>query len=72
MLHHYMIGIGAFVLLSAAWVGVQRAWRRSFPSAGDDPDVLAGRAGCNGCDDNSKQCHRKLASGSCKVQEEIR
>ncbi len=71
MLHHYILGIGALLFLLAAWIGVQRAWKRAFPDAGDDPDVLAGRAGCHGCNDHSARCHRRL-DGSCKVEEEIR
>jgi hypothetical protein len=45
----YAIGILGVVGLTLAWVGVQRAWARSFPEAFDDPDVLAGRGGCDGC-----------------------
>ena len=71
MLHHYIIGVGAFLLLSAAWIGVQRAWRRSFPDVGDDPDVLAGRTGCHGCD-ISEDCHRRRENGVCDAQEEMR
>lgn len=42
-----LIGIVAVLLL---WVWVQNAWRRAFPGAFDDPDVLAERLGCDGCD----------------------
>ena len=65
----YIIGVGAILLMSTAGVAVQRAWRRSFPDAGADPDALAGRAGCRGCND-SKDCHRRPESGACKGQEE--
>jgi hypothetical protein len=68
MIHHYIIGIGAFLLLSTAWVAVQRAWKRSFPDVGEDPDVLAGRSGCHGCD-KTKDCHRRTESGACEAQE---
>ncbi|KPK16764.1 MAG: hypothetical protein AMJ62_03915 [Myxococcales bacterium SG8_38] len=71
MLHHYIIGVGAFVLLSAAWVGVQRAWRKSFPDAGDDPDALAGRPGCGDCG-RSQRCHEGTDSGTCEAEEEMR
>jgi len=71
MLHHYIIGVGAFALLSAAWLGVQRAWRSAFPETGDDPDALAGRSGCHGCS-NPGQCSRGRQSGACEAQEEKR
>jgi hypothetical protein len=63
--------MGAFVLLSAAWIGVQRAWRKSFPDVGDDPDVLAGRWGCRGCG-HAEGCHPRPESGACEAQEEMR
>jgi hypothetical protein len=71
MLHHYIIGVGAFVLLFAAWIGVQRAWRKSFPDVGDDPDVLAGRAGCRGCS-YPANCRPRPEGGACEAQEEMR
>ena len=50
MLTSYAVGVLAIVALATGWVAVQRAWRRSFPDAFDDPDVLAGRSGgCGGC-----------------------
>jgi len=70
-MYHYAIGVGAFLLLSAAWFGVQRAWKRSFTDVGLDPDALAGRTGCRGCHD-SEACHRRPASGACKAREEMR
>ena len=69
-MHDYIIGIGAILLLSTAWIGVQRAWRRSFADAGADPDALAGRSGCHGCND-SKDCHGRPESGACEAQEEM-
>ena len=69
MFQHYIIGIGAVLLLSTAWIAVQRAWRRSFPDGGGDPDALAGRSGCHGCS-SSKDCHRRAESGACQGQEE--
>jgi hypothetical protein len=71
VLYHYIIGVGAFVLLSAAWVGVQRAWRQSFSDFGDDPDALAGRSGCHGCV-RAVHCDQRPESGACEAQEEIR
>ena len=49
MLWSYCVGLATIAALAAAWVAVQRAWARAFPDAFDDPDVLAGRAGCHGC-----------------------
>ena len=71
MLHHYIIGVGAFVLLSAAWLGVQRAWKRSFPEAGSEPDALAGRSGCYGCS-QAEDCTKISPSGAREDQEEMR
>jgi hypothetical protein len=68
MLYHYIIGVGAVLLISMAWLGVQRAWKRSFPDALADPDALAGRSGCHGCHE-SKDCHQRLESGACKTKE---
>jgi len=70
MMHDYIIGVGAILLVSTAWIGVQRAWRKSFADVGDDPDALAGRTGCHGCND-SKDCHRSPESGACEAQEEM-
>ena len=71
MLHQYIIGVGACLILSAAWIGVQRAWKKSFPDAGSDPDALAGRAGCQGCG-KSSSCHDAAKSEACEAQEEMR
>ena len=40
------------------WVGIQFAWRKQFPEAGKDPDVLANRGGCHGCT-HEEQCEVK-------------
>jgi len=45
----YALAIAAMVVVLAAWVGVQIAWRKAFPGVGCDPDVLAIRMGCSGC-----------------------
>lgn len=68
MLHHYIIGVGAFVLLSAAWLGVQRAWRKSFADVGEDPDALAGRSGCYGC--SRVDVCREPETEACEAEEE--
>ena len=70
MLYHYMIGIGAVILVATAWLGVQRAWKRAFPEAAADPDALAGRSGCGGCRNESRDCHRRRQGGACETQEE--
>ncbi len=49
MLTSYLTGVLIIVALTVAWVGVQRAWRRAFPEGSGDPDALAGRTGCHGC-----------------------
>jgi hypothetical protein len=49
VLSSYVFGLLAIVALAVAWVAVQFAWRRAFPSAILDPDVLAGRPGCGTC-----------------------
>ena len=48
-LYPYLIGVGGIAAMMALWVVVQLAWRRSFPEACSDPDVLAARAGCGSC-----------------------
>jgi hypothetical protein len=49
VLSSYAVGLVGVVALAVSWVAVQRAWARAFPDAFDDPDVLAERAGCQGC-----------------------
>ena len=50
MLTSYAIGLTAIAMLCVAWLAVQLAWRRVFSDASSDPDALAGRLGCHGCD----------------------
>ena len=61
MLLSYATGLLAIVAMAVAWVAVQNAWRRAFPDAVTDPDVLAGRSGCRGCD-RPKPCRRRSDS----------
>ena len=68
MIYHYIVGVGAVLLLSTAWIGVQRAWKRSFPDSVADPDALAGRSGCHGCHE-AKDCNQRPESGACKTKE---
>ena len=70
MLESYAIGVIAIVAVSAAWVGVQSAWGRSFPRDGADPDVLAGRLGCAGCD-GTKECDRRRPERARSAEEEL-
>jgi len=55
-----LIGITVVLLF---WVGVQTAWRRTFPSAFEDPDVLAGRRGCGTCE-RAPSCERAPGAGA--------
>ncbi len=71
MLHHYLIGVGAVVLMSAGWLVVQRAWRKAFPDPGEDPDALAGRLGCHGCA-KAADCPRESGREPWEAQEELR
>lgn len=70
MWYHYVVGVGAFVFLSVAWLGVQRAWRRSFSAVVEDPDALAGRPGCFGCA-RAATCARDSGTNPCFVEEEL-
>jgi len=60
VLTSHAMGLVLLVLVAVGWVGVQNAWRRVFPSACSDPDVLAGRMGCHGpgC---SHDCDRRTS-----------
>ncbi len=49
MVTSYLTAMVVIVVVMVAWVGVQSAWRRAFPEAFGDPDVLAGRMSCGGC-----------------------
>ena len=69
MLTSHALGMLAIVLLLVAWVAVQGAWKRTFPEACSDPDVLAGRMGCHGSN-CSHDCDRSDRAGS--AEEEVR
>ncbi len=76
MLASYVTGLVAVVLMTLAWVGVQGAWRRVFPDASSDPDVLAGRMSCMGCTGDSCMqqdraggaCQRHSGSSACELE----
>ena len=61
MVEKYAIAGLAVAVMAAGWVAVQLAWRRVFPpGCHGDPDALAGRSGCHGCDEE-KDCGRETA-----------
>ena len=70
MLTSHAIALLLLVLVAVGWVGVQNAWRRAFPSACSDPDVLAGRLGCHGCD-STNGCGGAAAGRAGSAEEEI-
>jgi hypothetical protein len=69
MLTSYALGILAIVAMAVAWVCVQLMWRKVFPDAFCDPDVLAGRMGCGGCTGDSENCESERRAGR-RVEEE--
>lgn len=58
MLTTHLAALALLVLVLAGWVAVQRAWRRAFPGACADPDVLAARGGCGRCS-SPDECERR-------------
>lgn len=68
MLTSLATGVIGVTALLWVWIGVQSAWRRAFPDAADDPDVLVQRIGCGGCD-RERDCER-LPSQECGSAEE--
>jgi hypothetical protein len=65
----HVLGLLAIVLMVVVWVAVQVAWKKTFPEACSDPDVLAGRMGCHGSN-CSQDCNRPDRAGS--AEEEVR
>ena len=71
MLTSYVTGLLAVVVMMLAWVGVMSAWRRVFPDATSDPDVLAGRMTCHGC--TGDRCTtQECGSSACELDEDRR
>lgn len=70
MLTSYALGLLGIVAMTVAWVGVQLAWKKVFPDAFCDPDVLAGRMGCGGCTNDSENCDSKRSERR-RAEEEI-
>ena len=50
----------SMVVITCAWLAVQRLWQRQFPGQGDG-DALAGRSGCHGCNCSPETCEREFA-----------
>jgi hypothetical protein len=69
VLGSYVIGMLAIVVMAVVWVGVQSAWRKAFPEVCSDPDVLAGRLGCHGCD-STDNCERRLSEEPARPRRE--
>ena len=66
----YLIAVLILAAVAAVWVGVQVAWKKSFPDAFCDPDALAGRMGCGGgCKSQSTSCNSNRTQAS-RDQEE--
>jgi hypothetical protein len=68
MIASHVTGLIALAAVLALWVGVQNAWRRAFPGASGDADVLAGRVGCRGCD-REEACARRSIEGPPREEE---
>ena len=68
VIQQYIIGVGALLLLSVAWLGVQRAWKKSFADLTEEPDALAGRPRCYGCS-GAGDCDRKGKKRACGPEE---
>ena len=71
MFGSYAIGLIAILVLIVAWAAVQGAWRRTFADAGTDPDPLAGRLGCHGCE-KEEGCERRVPERTGAAAEEQR
>ncbi len=54
-----LIGIAAVLLL---WTLVQNGWMRMFPGVSGDPDALADRIGCAGCE--RRDCEQAATTGT--------
>ena len=48
MVQTYITGVVLVMIISAAWLAVQRLWREQFPDQAQ-ADALADRGGCHGC-----------------------
>ena len=67
MMSSFLIGGLAVTLLMLGWAVVQSAWRRTFPEATADPDVLAHRLGCQGC--TGARCHQRCQGEATRAKE---
>ena len=71
MLSSYVTGVVIVVAVSVIWVAVQLAWKKVFPEVCHDPDVLANRGSCHGCE-STEACNRRRAGGAGSAEEEVR
>jgi len=57
----YLTALLCMIVISGAWLAVQRLWQRHFPEYGGagDEDALAGRGGCHACDCDGDSCERE-------------
>ena len=70
MLSTFLTAIAGMIIISCAWLAVQRLWQRHFPERVDSSgDALAGRSGCHGCNCSPNQCERETAPLSNKPEE---
>ncbi len=60
MLFDYLPAVLLLPILLLAWVGVQQAWGRMFPTPDGHGDTLAGRVDCGNCS-CLQPCRRKQA-----------
>ena len=59
MLSAFLTAVAGMIIISAAWLAVQRLWQRHFPEQTDSQgDALAGRSGCHGCNCGPAGCER--------------
>jgi hypothetical protein len=70
MLATYVTGLVGIVLLAVAWVWVQGVLRRGLPGASPDPDPLAGRMGCHGCEIEAS-CEQRSAQPNDSAEEGV-
>jgi len=67
----HALAIAVLVLAVVVWVAVQGLWRKSFPEACTDPDVLAGRMRCHDKPDCSEDCSLRGSDRAGLTEEEM-
>ena len=63
MLQTYLTGIVLLVLISVAWLAVQRLWQRHFPGQAE-ADALQGRSGCHNCSCGAGECRESTTDNT--------